>query len=310
MIFGHATIFDRCSRTVLGDLWQDWDYLRVMTQAVRVVARRDGVPVYAYPSDPTTPPVSVIRFHPGGLPEKGRHIHDFPILAYLSANGSVYVVAAGETIDPVWASEQADRVAVFFDPDALNDGARSPWPTWRSHPLMFPFLHGHTGGVLQLQVPSQRKSFWDNTIEAMEAELVGRREGYREAALAHLTLLLIDLARMADDVVGDLRRSGEPLIADVFAVIDRRIAEPLSLRDVARELGLTPGHLTTVVRRRTGRTVQEWITERRMADARALLSTTELPISEVARRVGIADPGYFARLFRTTHGVSPRSWRV
>ena len=161
---------------------------------------------------------------------------------------------------------------MFFDPAALNDGARSPWPTWRSHPLLFPFLHGHTGGLLQLQVPPQRKSFWDNTIESMEAELDARREGYREAALAHLTLLLIDLARMADDVVGDLRRSGEPLIADVFAVIDRRIAEPLSLRDVARELGLTPGHLTTVVRRRTGRTVQEWIIERRMAEARALLS--------------------------------------
>jgi AraC-like DNA-binding protein len=257
-----------------------------------------------------TPPVSVIRFHPGGLPEKGRHIHDFPILAYLSESGSVYVVAAGETIDPVWASEPADRVGVFFDPAALNDGARSPWPTWRSHPLLFPFLHGHTGGILQLQVPPHRKSFWDNTIESMEAELLDRREGHREAVLAHLTLLLIDLARMTDDVVGDLRRSGEPLIADVFAVIDRRIAEPLSLSDVARELGLTPGHLTTVVRRRTGRTVQEWISERRMADARALLSTTDLPISEVARRVGIADPGYFARLFRTTHGVSPRSWRA
>jgi AraC-like DNA-binding protein len=275
-----------------------------------MVAQRDGVLVYAYPSDPATPPVSMMRFGPNGLPEKGRHIHDFPILAYLSETGSVYVVAAGETIDPIWASEQAGRVAVYFDPAALNEGARSPWPTWRNHPLLFPFQHGQTGGVLKLHVPTNRKRFWDNTIESMEVELNDRGEGHREAMLAHLTLLLIDLARMADDVVGDLRRSGEPLIADVFAVIDRRIAEPLSLSDVARELGLTPGHLTTVVRRRTGRTVQEWITERRMADARALLGTTDLPIAEVARRVGINDPGYFARLFRATHGVSPRSWRA
>jgi AraC family transcriptional activator of pobA len=303
-------IFGGSSRTVLGDLRQEWDYLRIMTQSVRVVGQRDGVPVYAYPSDPVTPPVSVIRLHPGGLPEKGRHIHDFPILAYLSESGSVYVVAAGQTIDPAWASERADGIGVFFDPAALNEGARSPWPTWRSHPLLFPFLHGHTGGLLHLQVPPHRKPFWDNAIESIEAELLARREGYREAMLAHLTLVLIDLARMTDDVVGDLRRSGEPLIADVFAVIDRRIAQPLSLRDVARELGLTPGHLTTVVRRRTGRTVQEWITERRMADARALLGTTDLPISEVARRVGIADAGYFSRLFRTTHGVSPRNWRA
>jgi AraC-like DNA-binding protein len=83
----------------------------------------------------------------------------------------------------------------------------------------------------------------------------------------------------------------------------------MSLRDVAREVGMTPGHLTTVVRRRTGRTVQEWIIERRMAEARSLLADTDLPVAEIARRVGMSDPGYFSRQFRRTHGTSPRSWR-
>jgi AraC-like DNA-binding protein len=139
--------------------------------------------------------------------------------------------------------------------------------------------------------------------------LASRLEGYRQAALAHLTLLLIDLARLASDVVSDLRHSGEPVLADVFAVIERRHAESLSLRDVAREVGMTPGHLTTIVRRRTGRTVQDWIIDRRMAESRRLLADTDLPIQEVARRVGITDPGYFSRLFRRTHGTTPRSWR-
>jgi len=109
--------------------------------------------------------------------------------------------------------------------------------------------------------------------------------------------------------VADLRRSGEPLLAEVFAVIEQRHAEPLSLRDVAQEVGMTAGHLTTVVRRRTGRTVGEWIIERRMAEARSLLAETDLPIAEVARRVGVSDPGYFSRLFSRTHGSSPRQWR-
>jgi AraC-like DNA-binding protein len=120
---------------------------------------------------------------------------------------------------------------------------------------------------------------------------------------------LIDLARLAGDVVGDLRRSGESMLAEVFAVIDRRHNERLSLRDVAHEVGMTPGHLTTVVRRRTGRTVQEWIIERRMAEARKLLMDNDITIQEAARRVGISDPGYFSRLFRRTHGMSPRDWR-
>ena len=174
------------------------------------------------------------------------------------AAGLAYVAAAGEVLDPRQLDYLVDGVGVFFDPAALGEDARSPWPAWRAHPLLFPFLHGHSGGVLRLEVPADRRPVWDNAIRSIETELTARREGHRQAALAHLTLLLIELARLARDVVADLRRSGEPLLADVFAVIDRRHGEPLSLRDVAGEVGMTPGHLTTVVRRRTGRTVVEF----------------------------------------------------
>lgn len=279
-----------------------------MTQAARLIRHRDGVPVYQYRSDPDTSPVSVHR-HMGDLGERGRHIHDFPALWYVPSVGLVYVAAAGEVLDPQRLEYLGAGVAVFFDPAALGEDGRSPWPGWRGHPLLFPFLHGHSGGVLRLEVPVARRSMWDNAIRSIEAELTARHDGYRQAALAHLTLLLIELARLARDVVADLRRSGEPLLAEVFALIDRRHAEPLSLRDVADELGMTPGHLTTVVRRRTGRTVGEWIMERRMAAARELLAQTDLPVAEIARRVGISDPGYFSRLFGRAHDTSPREWR-
>ena len=280
-----------------------------MTEVARLVRHRDGVPIYQYPTNLDVPPVSLFRGGREDLSEHGRHIHNFPVLWYVHSAGLVYVVGAGDVIDPGEVEHADVGVGVFFDPAALGGDGRSPWPAWRAHPLLFPFLHGRPGGLLRLEVPVHRRPAWDTAIRSIEAELATRQEGYRQAALAHLTLLLIDLARLTADVVGDLRRSGEPLLADVFAVIDRRHTEPLSLRDVARELGMTPGHLTTVVRSRTGRTVQEWIIERRMAEARALLAETDLPVQEVARRVGIFDPGYFSRLFRRTHGTTPRSWR-
>jgi AraC family transcriptional regulator, transcriptional activator of pobA len=275
-----------------------------MPQPSRLARHRDGVPVYQYRADSDTPPVSVIRAD--GILEHEVHIHDFPVLWYAHTAGLVYVVAPGAAVDPRQVPHRENGVGLFFDPTALDGDGRSPWPSWRRHPLLFPFVHGHSGGLLQLTVPAARQPFWDKVIESIETELAARKEGYRQAALAHLTLLLIDVARLAGDVVEDLRRSGEPLLAEVFMVIDRHHSEPLSLSDVARELGITPGHLTTVVRRRTGRTVQEWIIERRMAEARSLLSGTELSVGEIARRVGMSDPGYFSRLFRRTHGASPR----
>lgn len=265
--------------------------------------------MYHYRTDRDTPPVSVARTGRGEPVERRRHIHDFPALWYCRRAGVVLVAAPGEVIDPAEAGDLGDGYAVFFDPSALGEDGRSPWPAWRAHPLLFPFLHGGSGGLLRLRVPPGRQPLWDSWIGAIEAELAGRRPAHEQAALAHLTLLLIDLARLADDVVGDLRRGGEPLLAEVFDIIERRHGEALSLRDIARDIGMTPGHLTTLVRRRTGRTVQDWLIERRLAAARGLLLDTDLPVAEVARRVGIGDPGYFSRLFRRDHGVSPREWR-
>ena len=289
---------------IIGKSWTIFGHIAPLSRLVR---HRDGLPVYQYRADSETPPVSIIRTD--GILEHRVHIHDFPVLWYAHTAGLVYVVAPGAAVDPRQVPHRDSGVGVVFDPAILDGDGRSPWPSWHAHPLLFPFVHGQSGGLLRLTVSPARQPLWNSAIESIEAELADRKQGYRQAALAHLTLLLIDVARLAGDVVGELKRSGEPLLAEVFTVIDRCLAEPLSLRDVAHELGITPGHLTTVVRRRTGRTVQEWIIERRMAEARSLLSDTDLPVAEIARRIGMSDPGYFSRLFRRTHDTSPREWR-
>ena len=88
-----------------------------------------------------------------------------------------------------------------------------------------------------------------------------------------------------------------------------RYRTPISTRDVAAAVGVTPGHLTTVVRRGTGRTVGQWVTERRLQEARRLLAGTDLTVAAVAARTGYADAGYFIRRFRAAHGLTPQEWR-
>lgn len=277
-------------------------------QATRLIRRNRGVPVYGYRSDPGTPPVSLLRLGPGNRPEQAPHIHDFPVLVHVPAEHAVYVVTPGRVVDVEHVPLPGASSTVFFDPGALGIDSRAPWPTWNRHPLLSAFLHGDASGLLRVPLPPGH-TVWADTMAAIEAELAHRRDGFQQAALAHLTLLLIDLARLTTDIPGEFRLLGEPLLAEVFEVVDRRFGEPLSLRDVAAAVGVTPGHLTTLVRRRTGRTVQDWITERRMAQARELLSGSDLPIAVIASRVGLPDPSYFSRVFRQAHELSPRAWR-
>jgi len=303
-----------------------------MPESARLDRYRGGVPVYRYVLEPQTPPVQVLRFEHDDPHRDRPHIHDFPALLYVTRNeepppadgataapgteqewpraGDLYLVAPGNVVrPPVSTFRRTGATAVFFAPEAVShQGSRAA--SWRSHPLLFPFLHGTPTGLLRLRVPAAERPEWTRTIGALETELAQRRDGYRQAALAHLTLLLVSVARLAGDVLGDLRRSDEPLLAEVFGVIERRYRGPLSLRDVAAEVRLTPGHLTTAVRRKTGRTVQDWITERRMSEARRLLTETDLALGTVGRRVGYPDGGYFARVFRREHGIPPRDWRA
>jgi AraC family transcriptional regulator, transcriptional activator of pobA len=46
------------------------------------------------------------------------------------------------------------------------------------------------------------------------------------------------------------------------------------------------GHLATLMKDRTGRTVGEWITERRMREARRLLLDGDLTVGGIAARLG------------------------
>jgi AraC family transcriptional activator of pobA len=307
------------------DPWLRWDDSTVRT--VRTAPSRDRPATYSMLPTPGELPVAVWRLEHGWERDFfEEHVHDFPGLAYFENSGGLlrtgrrtwpieagdlFVIAPGDVMGHVTAADLAGTMGwgVFFTADALGPDVPGTHLAWRTHPMLFPFVRGGAIGALRLRVPEPDRPQWINRIHAMDDELRHRRDGYREAALAHLVLLLVEVSRLAVDVVGDLRENSEPLLAEVFEVIERRYPQPLSLRDVAAAVNISPGHLTSTVRRQTGRTVQQWINERRMVQARRLLTATELPIGEVGRRVGFPDAGYFARAFGKVHGMSPAQWR-
>ena len=103
--------------------------------------------------------------------------------------------------------------------------------------------------------------------------------------------------------------SQSPLIAAVFESIEANYHRPLQLKEVAATLGYSPAYLTDLVRRKTGRTVKQWIVERRMDCARKLLLATEESIAQIAEQTGYLDTAYFIRQFKQLHGKSPHQWR-
>ena len=100
-----------------------------------------------------------------------------------------------------------------------------------------------------------------------------------------------------------------PRLSAVFEFIEAHYQKPINLTDVAQAVGYSPAYLTNLSQSHTGRTIKAWIIERRMAQARQLLTTTAQSIKQVAESIGYSDAGYFTRQFRKLHGVTPQVWR-
>lgn len=230
------------------------------------------------------------------------------------APGDVLLITPGIVHDASGLGA-AEGWAVEFGVDAASTAPQSSdspvLRLWWSNPLLTPFVAaGQRARYARFHVPDVDQERWVARLRAMQAEQELRQEGYNDVVAAYLTVTLVELARLAAPYGAGLRMQGEALLAQVFDVIDDRYAEPLSTSDVAAAVGLTAGYLTTLVRRRTGRTVLDWITERRMAAARTLLLTTDLSAEFIASRVGYEDPTYFSRRFRAFHGLAPGRWRT
>lgn len=100
-----------------------------------------------------------------------------------------------------------------------------------------------------------------------------------------------------------------PRLTAVFDFIEAHYQQPINLTDVAQAVGYSPAYLTNLSQSHTGRTVKAWIIERRMAQARDLLTNTADSIKHIAESIGYGDAGYFTRQFRKLHGATPQVWR-
>ena len=81
------------------------------------------------------------------------------------------------------------------------------------------------------------------------------------------------------------------------------------VKDYAEAQYLHPSYLGTVIKSKTGKSVNNWIAEKVIAEAQAILSRSHLSVQEVAYQLGYKEPGHFSRFFKKHTGVSPSAFR-
>ncbi|NVO09786.1 MAG: AraC family transcriptional regulator [Bacteroidales bacterium] len=83
----------------------------------------------------------------------------------------------------------------------------------------------------------------------------------------------------------------------------------LQVQYFAEKLNLHPNYLNSVIKSKTGRTVNDWISKRTLSAAKILLMSSSYSSKEIAYKLGFSEPTHFSRFFKKHTQLSPNTYR-
>lgn len=119
--------------------------------------------------------------------------------------------------------------------------------------------------------------------------------------------LLSSVGLNAGSAAQDKKR--ERYLEEAIRYMSERLAESITLPELAVHVGLSKQHLNYLFKQETGCPPVEFFLRLKMQRASQLLALTDLSIKEVCGMIGLSDPYYFSRLFKKIMGSSPTRYR-
>ncbi|MCR4781077.1 MAG: AraC family transcriptional regulator [Ruminiclostridium sp.] len=159
--------------------------------------------------------------------------------------------------------------------------------------------------------------------EPLPKKLTGLKGGHIErgfAGLADYCLTGDELKRMRINcmfcqlltdiaLAGYTEKTDSSLSGRICSWLEKHYAEPFSADKLEKEFYLSYKRMAAVFKQERGVTMQQYHTAHRMRVAAHLLRSTQLPIGDIANRLGFEDRLYFSRCFHSFSGVSPKEYR-
>lgn len=129
-----------------------------------------------------------------------------------------------------------------------------------------------------------------------------------ESGAAHIVCFLHEFIRMPAAEDKKLQPGNERILR-VLDYIEKNVAEPITLNDLARVSEYSLSQFKSKFLKETGRTPAAYINDVKIREAQARLINTENSVTDIALELGWTTSNYFCSVFKKLTGYSPLSYR-
>jgi AraC family L-rhamnose operon transcriptional activator RhaR/AraC family L-rhamnose operon regulatory protein RhaS len=133
-------------------------------------------------------------------------------------------------------------------------------------------------------------------LQVLHDEFYSKAPGWKTMVRAHFLHLVVALSRMYDTEQIP-HSAGIVGLAPALAYIESHFQDPLAVESLAGMTHYSERQFLRLFKEATGQTPLQYITQLRMQNARQLLGSTQLSVTEIAGRCGFSDSNYFSKLF-------------
>lgn len=140
----------------------------------------------------------------------------------------------------------------------------------------------------------------NNLIDYMGAQLATERMA------SHKLRLWVPL--LVDALLGDEPQLPSRL-ASLLAAVEADLCRPWTVANMAEKVGVSASRLHAIFQETLGKSPRVWLTDTRLERVCRLLTSTDLPIAELAFRLGYADQSALTRAMRKATGLTPAAYR-
>lgn len=145
--------------------------------------------------------------------------------------------------------------------------------------------------------------------DKMCLERFQQQDFYGSILESSLTILFALLARQYKHTYQISETSAKDCqIYDILTYIEQNCAD-VTLESLSKKFPYTPSYLSRFIKKHTGKSFSEIVQAQKMARVVQYLSSTSLPIIEIANLVGFSDIVYFNKVFKARFGQSPTEYR-
>lgn len=125
---------------------------------------------------------------------------------------------------------------------------------------------------------------------------------------AKIELFLLELLEQCPEAQDAAPVSRSQLVARTNEELRRHLCDSVSIEDICQRLNLSKSYLSSLYKRKTGKSIIAHFNEMKIEEARRLIASGRYNFTEIAERLGFSSIHYFSRMFKSVAGMTPSEY--